>query len=159
MTARSQCICQGKTKPGADRSGGYDYPTLVRVEDAPQLFRKYGYFVVRGLITRDEVEQIRAEISALVKKWYEEYLRKGEDGNDWEEIVNRMPAWKEGRVTPQDPEMGIRRLFRMAVHNELFARMARHEKARSRIDLYYFVSITRSIDCGIGNAKFKSRNS
>ena len=50
------------------------------------------------------------------------------EGSDWEEIVNRLPSWKEGHVEPSSPELGIRRLFRMAVHNQLFAAMARHPR-------------------------------
>ena len=78
------------------------------------------------MISPSEVDQINAENSAIIKEWLEKLRRTGEEGNDWEEVANRDPAWKEGKMEPEIPEMGIRRLFRMAVQNELFAKMAKH---------------------------------
>ena len=126
---RSACVCNEKNETvGGGANVPFSYPTPGRDGSARELIEKNGYMVVRGLITQAEVESTRADISAIVREWYAEFQRTASDGNDWEEVVNRMPAWKEGDVEPADPEMGIRRLFRMAVKREYFARLARHEK-------------------------------
>lgn len=88
-----------------------------------------GYYVVRGILTAQEVDACKKEIKEIVYKWYENFERTGVEGNDWEEPVNRMPAIKEGkRPMPEDKEMSIRRLFRMAVTNEFFKKLCKHPK-------------------------------
>ncbi len=79
------------------------------------------------------MESVQSEISTLVTKWYSEWRESREDGLDWEAVVNRKPAWKEGKWTPasEDPtdiEMGIRRLYRMTLVSKLFDTMSKHEK-------------------------------
>ena len=123
--AKTECICSAKTTPLPERP---QYPTLTPDSDPLKLFHENGYFVVRGLFSPEEVEQNKAEISSVVREWYEEFQKTKEDGKDWESIANRLPAWKEGRMVPENPELGIRRLYRMALRNQLFARMCRHEK-------------------------------
>ncbi len=120
------CICQKKTKGNGAKTSSY--PSLTPNGDPVQLFEENGYFVVRGLISAEEVGKINAEISSIVRDWLEKLRRTGEDGNDWEEIANRDPAWKSGEWQPEDPELGIRRLYRMTPHSQLFADMARHPK-------------------------------
>ncbi len=78
---------------------------------------------------------MKSEISAIVTKWYTQWLKTGIDGNDWETTANRKPAWKEGRWQPAsdepaDIELGFRRLYRMTLESQLFDRMAKHEKVR-----------------------------
>lgn len=88
-----------------------------------------GYYVVNGLLTAEEVDACKQEIKSIVYKWYEEFERTGIEGNDWEEPVNRMPAIKDGtRPMPEDKEMSVRRLFRMAVTNEFFKELCKHPK-------------------------------
>lgn len=123
--AKTECICRGKTTPLPERP---QYPTLTPDNDPLKLFHENGYFVVRGLFSPEEVEQNKAEISSVVREWYEEFQKTKEDGKDWESIANRLPEWKEGRMQPENPELGIRRLYRMALRNQLFARMCRHDK-------------------------------
>ena len=124
--AKSDCICQKKS---AASTHGYSYPTILPDGDSLEPFSKHGYFVVRGLFSKEEVDQLRAEASAIIRAWLEKLQRTGIEGSDWEEIANRLPSIKEGqRTVPEDPELAIRRLFRVAVQNDLFARMAKHEK-------------------------------
>lgn len=121
------CICEKRKTPfPAD----YKHPTLGEGEDPVPLLDKHGYFVVRNVVTQEEVAEILASISDIIAKWLEKYRQTGVEGNDWEEVVNRRPAWKDGtwEPSPGEEELGVRRLFRMAVHHEFFARMARHEK-------------------------------
>ncbi len=124
----SGCICQKKAN-GQGRKR-YNYPTLTSPDEAVQLLEEHGYFVVRGLITAEEVGGINTEISTIVRDWLEKLRRTGREGNDWDEIANRDPAWKSGEWEPKEPELGIRRLYRMTPHSQLFADMARHPKVR-----------------------------
>jgi len=125
---KSACICLEKGA-GCGPNATYSYPTPDEDGSVKELIEKHGYLVTRGLISQTEVEKTRAEISSIVRDWYAEFQRTGRsDGKDWEEIVNRMPAWKNGETEPSEPELGIRRLFRVAVENEYFANLARHEK-------------------------------
>lgn len=88
-----------------------------------------GYYVVKRLLTAEEVDACKKEIKEIVYKWYENFERTGVEGNDWEEPVNLMPAIKEGkRPMPEDKELSVRRLFRMAVTNEFFNKLCRHPK-------------------------------
>lgn len=124
--AKTGCICRGKTNPFPELP---QYPTLVPGDGDPvKLLDENGYFVVRGLFSQEEVEQGKVEISSIIREWYAEFQKSGEDGKDWEEIVNRLPAWKEGQIQPVNPELGIRKLYRMTVKNQVFERMCRHDK-------------------------------
>ncbi len=87
----------------------------------------------RQLLTSEEVESVQSEISALVTKWYAEWRESRVDGADWETVVNRKPAWKEGRWAPAsgdpaDIELGVRRLYRMTLESKLFEKLSKHEK-------------------------------
>ena len=147
--ARSECICQHRSVPFPAE---YQHPTLTEDADPVQLLDKNGYFVIRNLITQEEVVEVLAEISSIIAKWLEKYRQSGEEGNDWEEVVNRRPAWKNGtwQPTPGEEELGIRRLFRMAVHDEFFARMARHEKvclesSKLFVRLFFYFSLFHTL--------------
>ena len=122
---KSDCVCQKKS---AVPTHGYSYPSIPPDGNPLEPFSKHGYVVVRGLLSTEEVEQIKAEASAIIRDWLGKLQRTGTEEDDWDEIANRLPSIKEGQSMPEDPELAIRRLFRMAVHNDLFARMAKHEK-------------------------------
>ena len=144
---RADCTCVHRKTPCSDP---LSYPQWKVGEDNAEKLRKYGYFVVRGLLTNQEVEETKREISKIVSGWYERQTQSnGEEGLDWEEIANRLdpqsllslqylplshlsysrlPEVKEGTVTPSDPELAIRRLFRMSVHNKYFSDLCRHHK-------------------------------
>ncbi len=107
---------------------------------AVKIILNYVFYLHRQLLTSEEVESIKSEISAIVAKWYTQWLETGMDGNDWETAANREPAWKEGRWQPAsdkpaDIELGFRRLYRMTLESQLFDRIAKHEKVRYGGDL------------------------
>lgn len=147
--SKSACICLEGRGPGAI----YSYPTPGEDGSVKELIEKHGYLVVRGLISQTQVEETRAEISSIVRDWYAEFQRTGRsDGKDWEEIVNRMPAWKNGEMEPSEPELGIRRLFRVAVKNEYFANLARHEKVCSSLVSRGICLVHETRYAGVGGA-------
>lgn len=127
--AKSACICQNRSVPLPSK---IQYPTLTDVDSAKSLLDEHGYFVIRNLLSLDEVQQVCAGITSICAESYEKFMRTGKEGNDWEEMANRRPAWKEGRWNPEpgQEELGYRRLFRVCVGKEFFARMARHEKVQ-----------------------------
>ena len=58
----SDCICAGKGSPGA----ACEFPTLARDGDVGELLDKHGYFVVRDLLTQQEVGCPRIKSSVLL---------------------------------------------------------------------------------------------
>lgn len=79
-------------------------------------FCEEGYFVVEGLFTMDDVEAVRREITAIVDRHL-----------DVPPVLVQMePAVQRGEVAPASKELGVRKLFRMAMHNEFFRRLAFH---------------------------------
>ena len=130
--AKSACICQNRSSP-LPREIQYPTTTYSDVDSAEALLEKHGYFVIRGLFTSDEVKQVCDEISSVCAEWYDKFVKTGKEGSDWEEIVNRRPAWKDGSWQPEpgEEELGFRRLFRVCAEKEFFARAARHEKVNS----------------------------
>ena len=75
-----------------------------------------------------EVEASKKEISRVIDDWYTEFERTGQEGPDWEEVVNRDPLVKSGELQPVDRLCSIRRLFRISVHLDYFRRLASHPK-------------------------------
>ena len=66
------------------------YPELKEGLKAAELLQKHGYFVVRGLLTQDEIERTITEISDIVSEWWKKFeSTDGSEGDDWEEIANR----------------------------------------------------------------------
>lgn len=130
----ADCICQKKSAP---LQLPLDYPTLKEGEDPVQVLNQNGYFVVRGLLSSQEVEECRDAISDICKKWYANFVRTGHEGPDWEEVANRRPAWKNGTWHPEpgQEEMGFRRLYRMTQHEEFFVDMCRHRKVKAFINI------------------------
>ena len=130
--AKTACICQNRSSPLPSE---IQYPTYTGVDSAESLLDEHGYFVVRGLLSADEVKQVCGGITSICTEWYEKYMKTGEEGNDWEEIANRRPAWKEGTWSPEpgQEELGFRRLFRVCAEKEFFARMAGHEKVQHKL--------------------------
>lgn len=123
----ADCICQKRSTP---LKLPVDHPTLGEGGDPVQLLNQQGYFVVRGLLSSQEVEECRQAISDVCKKWYANFAETGKEGPDWEEVANRRPAWKNGTWEPEpgQEEMGFRRLYRMTHYEEFFVKMCRHPK-------------------------------
>ena len=87
--------------------------------------------VPRGILSAEEVQSIKEEISSVVSRWYSNWTKTGVEGKDWMEIANRKPAWKEGRWKPSsedDVELGFRRLYGLTRENKFFDRLSKHEK-------------------------------
>ena len=81
-------------------------------------FEDQGFVTVQGLLSSDEVVGIRDEISVIARQY--------PDVPD--ELIQFEVAVKDGTVQPQSTEAGIRKLFRMAKHNDLFRKLAFHPK-------------------------------
>ena len=79
-------------------------------------FERDGYYVMEGLLDDGEVESIRREITSIVDQYPDVP----------EELVQIEPAVRRGAVTPESVELGVRKLFRMTLHNELFRSLAHH---------------------------------
>lgn len=79
-------------------------------------FDRDGYVIVEAFLSAGEVESIRNEISAIVDRYPDVP----------EELVQIEPAVRRGTVTPDRVELGVRKLFRMTRHNELFRSLAHH---------------------------------
>lgn len=123
----SDCLCQKRSIP---LQFPLDYPTLKEGDDPAKVLFREGYFVVRSLLSSEEVEECRQAITDICKRWYANYLKTGQEGPDWEEVANRRPAWKKGEWQPEpgQEELGFRRLYRMTQYDEFFVKMCRHEK-------------------------------
>jgi len=85
-------------------------------EERRRKFREEGYFVVEGLFTTDEVEAVRREITAIVDR----------HPDVPPDLVQMEPAVQRGEVAPASKELGVRKLFHMALHSDLFRRLAFH---------------------------------
>ncbi|MBM3265652.1 MAG: phytanoyl-CoA dioxygenase family protein [candidate division Zixibacteria bacterium] len=79
-------------------------------------FREQGYCLVDGLFSRDEVEGVRREITRIMQTYPD--VPEG--------LVQMEPAVKRGEVKPENPELGVRKLFQMAVQNAFFRSIAFH---------------------------------
>ena len=81
-------------------------------------YREHGYFTVENLFTVDEVEDVRKEITKIVERYPD--VPK--------ELVQMEPTVVRGEHTPESVELGVRKLFRMARHNDFFHNLAFHPK-------------------------------
>ena len=90
-SSRSECICNEKGPAGIQGdSDSWSYPQWKDGGDNLSLFQKHGYFIVRNLISQEEIEEAKGAISSIVQKWFQQL--KSSDANeekDWEEIANR----------------------------------------------------------------------
>ena len=85
-------------------------------EERKTAFDRDGYVIAEGFLSADEVESIRREITAIVDRYPDVP----------EELVQIEPAVRRGAVKPDSVELGVRKLFRMTRHNELFRSLAHH---------------------------------
>ena len=79
-------------------------------------FERDGYFVAEEFLSANEVKSIQREITAIVDRYPDVP----------EELVQIEPAVRRGAVEPESVELGVRKLFRMTLHNELFRSLAHH---------------------------------
>ena len=125
--AAADCICQNRSIP---ITFPLEYPTLKEREDPVKVLNQDGYFVVRNLLNPAEVQDCRQAITDVCNKWYANYAKTGKEGNDWDEVANRRPAWKNGTWKPEpgQEELGFRRLYGMTRSEDFFVRICKHEK-------------------------------
>ena len=81
-------------------------------------YAKNGYFTVEGLLAGAEVEAVHEETARIVARY----------PDCPEELVQMEPSVRNGENRPEDVELGVRKLFRMAKHNEFFRNLAFHPK-------------------------------
>ena len=130
--AKSICICQEKSSANQSK---IQHPTFTDLESALSIFQEKGYIVVRNLFSAEEVAETCSEISSICTQWYANYLNTGQEDAACDEIANRRPAWKDGswQPAPGQEELGFRKLFRMTLQNDFFARKAKHERVNQRV--------------------------
>lgn len=90
--------------------------TSLLTEGRAGQYRDEGYFVVKGLLSLTDVEAIRKEVTAIVDR----------HPDVPPDLVQMEPAVTNGEVVPASKELGVRKLFHMAAHNDLFKRLAHH---------------------------------
>ena len=81
-------------------------------------YHEQGYFTVEALFTADEVEGVLKEITKIAERY----------PNVPKELVQIEPSVIRGEHTPESVELGVRKLFQMAKHNDLFRNLAFHPK-------------------------------
>ena len=87
-------------------------------------FERDGYLVVRSLLDAAEVAELRAEMDRIVEAWPEGGTSAPGDAPETP-LVAFDPAFLDGTLRPRRRVDGIRRLFRMAVHDAFFAAFAK----------------------------------
>ena len=86
--------------------------------DQSSKFERDGFFVMEDFFSLSEVEEVRREITTIVDR----------HPNVPEELVQIEPSVKRGDITPPSVELGVRKLFRMAKHNDHFRSIAFNPK-------------------------------
>ena len=125
------CICKQRKEP---LNFPLDYPVLKDGDDPAALLNEDGYFVVREFLSIEEVIEVTGAVTDICQKWYANFAKTGKEGQDWEEVANRRPAWKNGTWTPEPgkEEFGFRRLYRMTQYEPFFVQHCRHKKVKLR---------------------------
>ena len=86
--------------------------------DQKAQFNEQGYFIIDAFLTQEEVDGVRNEITTIMDRYPDVP----------EELVQIEPAVGRGEITPDRVELGVRKLFRMARHNDFFRALAFHPK-------------------------------
>lgn len=81
-------------------------------------YREQGYFVIEDFFTMEEVERTRAAITRIIDR----------HPDVPKELVQMEPAVTKGEVQPATKELGVRKLFRMALHDDWFRELAFHPR-------------------------------
>ena len=80
-----------------------DLPGKDSLSDADLArYRSDGYLVYRGLLSSEEVADVRQNLLKIIDNWYDEFERTGFEAEDWESVVNRDPAVKSGELVTDD---------------------------------------------------------
>lgn len=87
MSAISSCTCVERLSPFSPSS--LTYPEWRDGTDNTEGFARDGYVIVRGLLSQEEVEETKQQISKIISDWYERFRTFGTEGLEHEEVVNR----------------------------------------------------------------------
>ena len=79
------CLCARLQQP---RSEPPTYPEWADGEDNAAKLRHHGYIVARGLLSNQEIEETKQQISRVISEWYKEVDSAGKTGTELEETVN-----------------------------------------------------------------------
>ena len=79
-------------------------------------YAEHGFAMVRGLFDAEEVEAVRTAIGRIVDAGTESS----------EAMIQMEPSVLNGTATVATRELGVRKLFRMAMHDPFFRELARH---------------------------------
>ena len=82
--------------------------------DQKAQFDEQGYFIIDEFLTLEEVDGVRNEITTIMDRYPDVP----------EELVQIEPAVGRGEITLDRVELGVRKLFRMARHNDFFRALA-----------------------------------
>jgi len=86
-------------------------------------FKEEGFFVVRNLLTLEEVEQVKKQLTELVKLWPD---RLPEDIKPMVDLDPKLTNGQTKFSSLEETELKVRRFFRMSVHDEYFRNLALH---------------------------------
>ena len=89
-----------------------------------ETYDRDGYVVVRGLLRPAELERLKAEMNRIVDAWPADGEAAPGDAPETP-LVAFDPAVVTGQLKVKTRADGVRRLFRMAVHDAFFARFAK----------------------------------
>jgi len=101
-------------------------PIVLSKEDL-QNFKEDGYIIVRNLFSAQELNDIKKQLTELVKLW------PNKMPTDVRPMVDMDPTLTKGiskeelaKLPPEQLEMKVRRYFRMCVHDNYFKQLAHH---------------------------------
>lgn len=110
----------------AEHERSADPSGRLRPEDKVA-YQRDGYLVVRGLLSPHEVARVKEEMLAIIEAW--PMSGEGVPGDAPETpLVSFDPSVISGEVVPKTKAHGVRRLFRLAVHNSFFRQLCGDER-------------------------------
>ena len=85
-------------------------------------YEERGYVVCRGFLSQQQVAECRDTISKIINDWPERTDPEitNAEGPPFVDLDPRVVA---GEFVPASPQLGVRRLFRLATHSEFFRRL------------------------------------
>lgn len=83
-----------------------------------QQFNDQGYCTIDAFFTPEEIGAVCQEVTSIIER----------HPDVWEGMVHFEKSVASGESTPVSKELGVRKLFRIAQHNEFFKELAFHPK-------------------------------
>eukprot|EP01052_Picozoa_sp_SAG31_P014772 SAG31_NODE_929_length_10926_cov_8.162834_8_plen_187_part_00 len=92
-----------------------------RQDELLRQYRDRGYIVCRSFLNCDQVERLRRTVSRIIGDWLDQTAPeiKGAPGPPFVDLDPRVVA---GEVVPTSRELAVRRLFRLATHDDTMRR-------------------------------------